>query len=107
MSRSVWKGPFVQTTLRKKVKRAQEHLKDPAKKGVPIVRTTSRCSMILEEHVGFRFLVHNGKVFKNVSVTSRMVGHKFGEFSPTRHRYFFKKGKVKGKIASKARSKKK
>lgn len=97
MSRSVWKGPFVETTLRKKIKRAQDYLNDPTTKGSVTIRTRSRCSMILEEYIGLRFLVHNGKMFKNVFVNSQMVGHKFGEFAPTRQRYFFKKGKLKGK----------
>ena len=93
MSRSIWKGPFVETTLRKKIKRAQDYFKDPTTKGRVTIVTTSRCSTILEDYVGLRFLVHNGKEHKNVFVNSRMVGHKFGEFAPTRQRYFFKKGK--------------
>jgi len=96
MSRSIWKIPFVQMSLRKKIDRAKDYIADPTKKGRVLVKTTSRSSTILEDFIGLTFLVHNGKQYLRVVVNSNMVGHKFGEFAFTRKRYFFKKGK-KGK----------
>jgi len=93
MSRSIWKGPFVQTSLRKKVNRAKDYIADPTKKGRVRIKTTSRGSTILEDFIGLTFLVHNGKRYQQVVVNSQMVGRKFGEFAFTRQRYFFKKGK--------------
>ena len=78
MTRSVWKGPFVDSHLLKKVKAAA----DGGKGGV--IKTWSRRSTILPEFVGVNFAVHNGKRFIPVNVTEDMVGHKLGEFSPTR-----------------------
>ena len=78
MTRSVWKGPFVDSHLLKKVKAAW----DVGKGGV--IKTWSRRSTILPEFVGVNFAVHNGKRFIPVNVTEDMVGHKLGEFSPTR-----------------------
>ena len=78
MSRSVWKGPFVDTTLIKKA----EKVSDSGKK--EIIKTWSRRSTILPQFVGLTFGVYNGQKFVPVSVTENMVGHKFGEFSPTR-----------------------
>ncbi len=78
MSRSVWKGPFVEGYLLKKVK-----LLIDAGKKEPI-KIWSRRSTILPDFVGFTFLVHNGKNFIPVLVSEDMVGHKFGEFSLTR-----------------------
>lgn len=78
MSRSVKKGPFVDKKLLKKVKKAKE-----TGKSKPI-KTWSRRSTILPEFVGHTFSVHNGKDFITVYVTENMVGHKLGEFSPTR-----------------------
>ena len=78
MARSVWKGPFVDPKLLKKIRKAQEaKSKDP-------IKTWSRRSMILPAFVGFVFMVHNGKKHIPVSVTEEMIGHKLGEFSPTR-----------------------
>lgn len=94
MSRSIWKGPFVQISLRKKISRAQDYI-DSAKKGRVRIKTTSRSSTILKDFIGLTFLVHNGKQYQQVIVNSKMVGHKFGEFAFTRQRYFFKKGKKK------------
>jgi small subunit ribosomal protein S19 len=79
MPRSVKKGPFVDKHLAKKVVEAQ---KDQAKKGV--IKTWSRRSTITPDMVGLTFAVHNGKKFIPVFVTENMVGHKLGEFSPTR-----------------------
>ena len=78
MPRSVKKGPFVDHHLAKKVIEAQESgNKRP-------IKTWSRRSTILPEMVGNTFAVHNGKKFIPVFVTENMVGHKLGEFSPTR-----------------------
>ncbi len=78
MSRSVWKGPFVDGYLLKKAEAAR------ASKKNEVIKTWSRRSVILPLFVGLTFAVYNGKVFIPVSVTEQMVGHKFGEFSPTR-----------------------
>ena len=78
MSRSVWKGPFVDPSLLKKV----EKLKDQPSK-TPI-KTWSRKSTIIPEFVGHSFLIYNGKKFIPIKISEEMVGHKLGEFSPTR-----------------------
>ncbi len=78
MSRAVWKGPFVDPNLLKKV----EKLKDQPNK--PPIKTWSRKSTIIPEFVGFSFLIHNGKKFIPIRISEEMVGHKLGEFSPTR-----------------------
>ena len=78
MSRSVWKGPFVDPSLLKKV----EKLKSQAKP-VPI-KTWSRKSTIIPEFIGISFLIYNGKKFIPIKISEEMVGHKLGEFSPTR-----------------------
>ena len=78
MARSVWKGPFVDMTL---IKKAQK-VSDSGRKEV--IKTWSRRSTILPQFVGLTFGVHNGTKFIPVSVSENMVGHKLGEFSPTR-----------------------
>ena len=78
MSRSVWKGPFVDITLIKKA----EKVSDSGRKEV--IKTWSRRSTIIPQFVGLTFGVYNGRKFIPVLVTESMVGHKFGEFSPTR-----------------------
>ena len=78
MPRSLKKGPFVDGHLIKKVQKVM----DSGKKEV--IKTWSRRSTILPIFVGFTFGVHNGKTHIPVSVTEEMVGHKFGEFAPTR-----------------------
>jgi small subunit ribosomal protein S19 len=78
MSRSVKKGPFVDKHLQNKV---EVMLKSGNKK---VVKTWSRRSVVLPEFVGFTFSVHNGNKFIPVYVTENMVGHKIGEFAPTR-----------------------
>ena len=78
MARSVKKGPFVDDHLLKKAEKAQ------ASVSRSIIRTWSRRSTILPEFVGLTFAVHNGKKFVPVFVTENMVGHKLGEFAPTR-----------------------
>ncbi|MCU0576628.1 MAG: 30S ribosomal protein S19 [Desulfobacterota bacterium] len=78
MSRSLKKGPFVDDHLLSKVLQAQE---SGSRK---VIKTWSRRSVILPEFVGLTFAVHNGKKFVPVYCTEEMVGHKLGEFSPTR-----------------------
>ena len=78
MPRSVKKGPFVDAHLLKWVERARAG----AHKGV--IKTWSRRSTVIPEMIGLTFAVHNGKKFNAVFVTENMVGHKLGEFSPTR-----------------------
>lgn len=77
MPRSLKKGPFIDAKLLAKVKALR-----PGDKTV--IKTWSRDSVIYPEMVGFRFAVHNGRDFIEVVVTEDMVGHKLGEFSPTR-----------------------
>jgi len=76
MSRSLKKGPFVDPKLLKKVA--------AVKAGTVVIKTWSRASEIAPEMVGHAFGVHNGKIFVEVRVTEEMVGHRLGEFSPTR-----------------------
>jgi small subunit ribosomal protein S19 len=78
MARSIKKGPYVEPSLSKKVD-ALNSRGDRRQ-----IKTWSRRSMILPEFVGHTFLVHNGKTFVQVYVTENMVGHRLGEFSPTR-----------------------
>ena len=78
MGRSIKKGPFVEDHLLKKIAKLNE-----TKSKKPI-KTWSRRSMITPEFVGHTFNVHNGKIFNPVFVTENMVGHRLGEFSPTR-----------------------
>ncbi|MBB43346.1 MAG: 30S ribosomal protein S19 [Rhodospirillaceae bacterium] len=78
MARSVWKGPFVDGYLLKKA----EAVRDSGRKEV--IKMWSRRSVILPQFVGLTFGVYNGQKFIPVLVTENMVGHKFGEFSPTR-----------------------
>ncbi len=78
MARSVWKGPYFDITLYKKVKKSkEENSKSP-------IKTWSRRSTIIPDFVGLTISVYNGKSFIPVFVTEDMVGHKLGEFSPTR-----------------------
>ena len=78
MARSVWKGPFVDITLIKKAEKVSESGRKE------VIKTWSRRSTILPQFVGLKFGIHNGKKFIPVSVSENMVGHKLGEFSPTR-----------------------
>ena len=78
MGRSIRKGPYVQESLLKKVQGIV------MKNQKQVVKTWSRASTILPEFVGHTFGVHNGNKFVPVYVTENMVGHKLGEFSPTR-----------------------
>tara|TARA_B100000945_G_C20377667_1_gene595465 strand:- start:154 stop:420 length:267 start_codon:yes stop_codon:yes gene_type:complete len=79
MARSLKKGPFIHYKLQKKV----DAMNESGKKSV--IKTWSRGSMISPDFVGNTFAVHNGKQFIPVFVTDNMVGHKLGEFSPTRN----------------------
>lgn len=78
MARSVWKGPFVERSLLKKVEEARNSGKNM------VIKTWSRRSTILPNMVGLTFGVHNGQKFIPVLVTDQMIGHKLGEFAPTR-----------------------
>ncbi len=78
MSRAVWKGPFVEESLIKKVdKQKNETNKKP-------IKTWSRKSTIIPDFVGVSFLIYNGKKFIPITISEEMVGHKLGEFAPTR-----------------------
>ena len=94
MSRSIKKGPFVDTKLWKKV---EENINSSRKQ---VVKTWSRRSTVIPEMVNMTIAVHNGKKFIPVFITENMVGHKLGEFAPTRTFYSHagdRKSKLKGK----------
>lgn len=78
MTRSSWKAPYVHHSLLNKV---MASLNDPKR---PAIQTWARASTILPQFVGLTFMVHNGKKFVSVLVVEEMVGHKLGEFVPTR-----------------------
>ena len=78
MARSAKKGPFVDESLLKKFNKVKN---SPKKESI---KTWSRRSMILPEFVGYTISVHDGRKFTSVFITENMVGHKLGEFSPTR-----------------------
>ncbi len=98
MSRSSKKGPYVDPKLLKKI----ANLK-PADK--TIIKTWSRDSEISPEMVGFTFGVHNGKDFIPVKITEEMIGHRLGEFSPTR-KFIRHGGKMQKELEKKAEEKK-
>lgn len=81
MPRSVWKGPFVDGYLLKKAEAARAATRSS------VIKTWSRRSTILPQFVGLTFGVYNGQKFVPVLVTEEMIGHKFGEFSPSRTYY--------------------
>jgi small subunit ribosomal protein S19 len=81
VSRSVWKGPFVDSYLLRKAEKSRQSGRNE------IIKTWSRRSTIMPQFVGLTFGVYNGRKFLPVLVTEHMVGHKFGEFSPTRTFY--------------------
>jgi len=81
MPRSLKKGPFIEDKLMKKVMQAQET------RNARVIKTWSRRSTIIPEMVGLTLAVHNGRKFIPVFVSENMVGHKLGEFSPTRTFY--------------------
>ena len=78
MARSLKKGPFIEEKLLKRVREAQKT------RQAGIIKTWSRASMIIPEMVGLTIAVHNGKKHVPVYVTENMVGHRLGEFAPTR-----------------------
>ena len=78
MSRSIWKGPFVDPSLLKKI----EKLK--GKTNSAPIKTWSRKSTIIPDFVGVSFLIYNGRKFIPITISEDMVGHKLGEFVPTR-----------------------
>jgi small subunit ribosomal protein S19 len=81
MARAIWKGPFVEESLIKKVeKQKNETNRKP-------IKTWSRKSTIIPDFIGFSFLIYNGKKFIPLTISEDMVGHKLGEFSPTRTFY--------------------
>ena len=81
MTRSVWKGPFVDGYLLKKAEEARQSGRNQ------VIRTWSRRSTSVPQFVGLTFGVHNGHRFIPVLVTENMIGHKLGEFAPTRTFY--------------------
>jgi len=89
--RSLKKGPFVDRHLLEKIERSQDA------RSRKVIKTWSRRSMITPEMVGFTIAVHNGRKFIPVLVTENMVGHKLGEFSPTRT-FHGHAGAKKGKV---------
>ena len=78
MTRSIWKGPFVDGYLLKKAEAARDSGRND------VIKTWSRRSIIVPEFVGHTIAIHNGKQFIPVFISENMVGHKLGEFSPTR-----------------------
>jgi small subunit ribosomal protein S19 len=78
VTRSIWKGPFVEGHLIKKAETVRASGRND------MIKTWSRRSTILPDFVGLNFAVYNGKKFIPVFVTENMIGHKFGEFAPTR-----------------------
>lgn len=78
MARSIKKGPYVYHKLLSKIDKAREN------KRKSVIKTYSRASMVIPDMVGLTIAVHNGRTFVPVFVTENMVGHKLGEFSPTR-----------------------
>ena len=78
MTRSIWKGPFVEESLIKKVEKEKNN---PNRKPI---KTWSRKSTILPDFVGISFLIYNGKKFIPITISEDMVGHKLGEFASTR-----------------------
>ncbi|KAB5513227.1 hypothetical protein GE09DRAFT_947134 [Coniochaeta sp. 2T2.1] len=82
LKRSTWKGPHIVPLPIVRV--------EPGKKIIPI-RTQARSATILPNFVGLKFQVYNGKVYHDVTITENMVGHKLGEFSPTRKPFIYNK----------------
>lgn len=81
MSRSVWKGPFVEGYVLKKAQAVREAGRNE------VIKIWSRRSLIMPQFIGLTFGVYNGQKFIPVLVTEEMIGHKFGEFAPTRTYY--------------------
>ena len=89
MTRSIWKGPFVHPSLLKKIDKLK------GQSGKKPIKTWSRNSTIIPDFVGHSFMIHNGKSFIPITISEEMVGHKLGEFSPTRT-FKFHAGQEKG-----------
>ncbi|RKP11014.1 hypothetical protein THASP1DRAFT_12066 [Thamnocephalis sphaerospora] len=85
MPRSVWKGPFFV---------GFQNLRQHMVSGTPI-KTDKRACTILPSFVGLKFQIHNGKDYVPITITEEMVGHKLGEFSPTRKRFHYRQTKNK------------
>lgn len=96
MARSLKKGPYVDERVLKKVL--------DAKPGEKVIKTWSRACTITPEMIGFTFGVHNGREFTNVFVTEEMVGHRLGEFSPTR-KFLRHGGKMQKELEAAAKQK--
>jgi len=96
MSRSLKKGPYIDPSILKKISRVK-----PENAG--IIKTWARDSVISPEMVGYTFGVHNGKTFVEVRITEDMVGHRLGEFSPTR-KFLSHGGKMQREIEAKQRA---
>lgn len=96
MSRSLKKGPYIDPKLLKKIQKAKPHAKE-------VIKTWSRASQISPEMVGHTFGVHNGREFINVFVVEEMVGHRLGEFSPTR-KFVRHGGKMQKEIEAAAKA---
>jgi len=84
MTRTKWKGPYLETKLLTHSEKTPNNFKN-------IINTTSRNSEIIPCFVGKSFNIYNGKTFVKLTVKEEMTGHKFGEFSPTRKKFSFKK----------------
>ncbi len=94
MSRSLKKGPYVDSKLLQKIAKFKPD-------AAPVIKTWSRASEISPEMVGFTFGVHNGKIFVEVRISEEMVGHRLGEFSPTR-KFTRHGGKIQKELEAKA-----
>lgn len=88
MNRSKWKGFYIDENFIKNIKRLKKK---------NLIPTISRKSSIIPKFVGKVFKIHSGKTFSKITVLKNMVGHKFGEFTPTRIKFAFKKKKKKSK----------
>ncbi|KAL2221862.1 putative ribosomal protein S19 [Thermoascus aurantiacus ATCC 26904] len=87
LKRSVWKGPnIVPLPLPKQL---------PPPPGTPAIKTQARAATILPNFIGLKFAVHNGKMYEEILITEEMVGHKLGEYVPTRKRFTYKQSKNK------------
>lgn len=86
MSRVNWKGPYIKKNLFKNTF---------SKNSIKEIKSYSRESIITPSFIGLNFSIHNGKSFLKFKITDEMIGHKFGEFSPTRKKFTFKKKKNK------------
>ncbi len=96
MSRSIKKGPYIDQAILKKIKRNK-----PENSGV--IKTWARGSMIAPEMIGYAFGVHNGRDFIEVKITEDMVGHRLGEFSPTR-KFITHGGKMQRELEAKRKT---